>query len=139
MIKSKISHKKRRAVFWTIFTAAALSVAAILLIPSGSHSQPVPPSVTLEGISRPEAERLYGRHQWLLRHLIWNELRQLEFNQAWQRVQILRYSHVQSIRQDATNAATITVVYSIPGRPTSTYPETTYFRYGTKDPSAKPR
>jgi hypothetical protein len=119
--------KSRRVVFWICFSVATVGFLIVLLLPSGPNPQPVPPNVKLQGVSRAEAEFLYGNHQWFVRDRLWNALEHCEFKKAQQPLAILRYSRVESITQTASNSSTLVILCDFPGKPPSRYAEPTQY------------
>src|SRR3974390_3321484 len=106
-----------RLIIWFALASVGLLLLASLSLPSGPHREPVPPKVTVQGLSRPEAEFLYGHTRHVLHHLCSDALRHLEFKEAWVRFQDARYSDIQSLRKNPDDSVSIIVVHSWPGKP----------------------
>ncbi len=108
------SMRVRRSVVW--FAIVSLLLLALLSLPSGARPQRVPPTVTVQGLSRTEAEFLYGHIRFLLRNMYWNALRHRDFKEAWFRIQDARHSEIQRLTKNPDGSASIVVVHSWPGK-----------------------
>ena len=106
-----------RLIIWFALASVGLLLLASLSLPSGPHREPVPPKVTVQGLSRPEAEFLYGHTRHVLHHLCSDALRHLEFKEAWFRFQDARYCDIQSLTKNPDGSVSIIVVHSWPGKP----------------------
>lgn len=107
----------RRSIILFAVASVGLLLLASLSLPSGPHRQPVPPKVTVQGLSRPEAEYLYGHTRLVLRRMYWDAARHFEFKEAWFRFQDARYSDIQSLTMNPDSSASIIVVHNWPGKP----------------------
>mgnify|MGYP001558767794 CR=1 FL=1 len=107
----------RRSVIWFAAASVGLLLLVSFSLPSGPSRQPVPPKVTVQGLSRPDAEFLYGNARFVLRRMYWDALRKLEFKEAWFRFQDARYSDIQRLTRNPDGSASIIVMHSWPGKP----------------------
>ena len=107
----------RRSIIWFAVASVGLMSLVLLSQPSGPHRQPIPPKVAVQGLSRPEAEYLYGHTHYILRRLSWDAFRHLQFKEAWFTFQDARNSDIQSLTKNPDGSASIIVVHSWPGKP----------------------
>ena len=87
----------RRSIIWFAVAGVGLFLLVLLSLPSGPHRQPIPPKVAVQGLSRPEAEYLYGHTRHVLRYMYWDAVHHLRLKEAWFRFQDARYSDIQSL------------------------------------------
>lgn len=105
-----------RPITWLALASIGLLVLALLSLPSDPYREPVPPTVTLQGLSRPEAEFLYGHTQRVLHQLCWDALCQLKLKEAWFRFQDARYCDIQGLTKNSDGSVSIVVLHSWPGK-----------------------
>ena len=108
----------RRSIIW--FAAAILGLSLLVPLRSGPRRELVPPGVTVQGLSRPEAEYLYAHIRHILRAMYWDALHHLELKEARFRFQDFRYSSIQRLTKNPDGSASIMVVHSWPGKPAYT-------------------
>lgn len=106
-----------RPIIWFAVACLGLFLLVPLSLPSGPHREPVPSTVIVQGLSRPEAEFLYGQARQILRRLWSDALLHLKFKAAWFRFQDARYSYIQSLTKKPEDSVSIIVVHSWPGKP----------------------
>ena len=106
----------RRSIIWSAIVGVTLLLLALLLLPAGPSPQSVPARVTVQGLSRTEAEWLYGNTRFVLRSMYWDALRKLDFKEAWFRFQDSRHSDIQRLTKNPDDSTSIIVVHSWPGK-----------------------
>ena len=106
-----------RPIIWFALAGIGLLLLVLLSLSSVPHRVRVPAKVTVQGLSRPEAEFLYGHTRHVLRQLCSDHLFQLKFKEAWFRFQDARYSDIQRLTKNPDDSVSIIVVHSWPGKP----------------------
>ena len=107
----------RRSIIWFAVAGVGIFLLVLLFLPSGPHRQPIPAKVAVQGLSRPEAEYLYGHTRYVLRSMYWDAVHHLRLNEAWFRFQDARYSDIQSLTKNPDGSASIIVLNRWPGKP----------------------
>jgi len=108
------SVRVRRSIIW--FAIICLLLLTLLTVPSGQHPRRVPPEVAVQGLSRTDAEFLYGHVYYLLRNKYWDALRHLNLKEAWFSFQEVEHTQIQRLTKNPDGSASILVVQSWPGK-----------------------
>ncbi len=110
----------RRSIIWFVIATVTLLLLILLSLPSGPNPRAVPPTVTVQGLSRTEAEYLNGHIRFVLRMMYWDALRKLDLKEAWFRFQDARHSDIQRMTRNPDGSASIIVVDTWRGKPAYT-------------------
>lgn len=108
----------RRSIMW--FAIAAFLLVVLRSLPSGSRPRRVPPTVTVQGLSRTEAEFLYGHNQYILNHRWRRELLHGHLIDAWEGFQRNRYRRVERMTKNQDGSVSVMVVFRHPTLPADT-------------------
>jgi hypothetical protein len=120
LVVVSLRSQDRRFSIYALCTLGAWPLLLVWAWPlSGSQRQPLPPTVRIEGgLSKAEAESMYGLWTWAQRqtrwHFFWQDVRQHHLNAAWSRLHTIRnppFWDLERLTENADGSVTATVVH----------------------------